>query len=101
MIPVRVVGIVPVVEIVPDRVVEIVPLLVAEMTPLFGNTAVEKTKTKRAEQTVDFMVFICFLLVVNIVKTRGSQALGPIRTNLTIQSKTFSRDVPNTMTSAL
>jgi hypothetical protein len=50
---------------------------VAEMTPLFGNTAVEKTKTKRAEQTVDFMVFICFLLVVNIVKLVGAKPLGP------------------------
>ena len=60
MIPLRVVGMVPVVEIVPVRVVEMVPLLVVDMTPPFANTAVEKIKTRRAEQTVDFMVFIAF-----------------------------------------
>jgi hypothetical protein len=62
MIPRRVVGMVPVVEMVPVRVVEIVPLLVVDMTPLLGNTAVEKIKTKTVEQTMDFMVFIAFLL---------------------------------------
>ncbi|MCA1578469.1 MAG: hypothetical protein LC794_14015 [Acidobacteria bacterium] len=60
MIPLRVVGIVPVVAIVPVRVVEIVPLFVVDMTPLFGNTAVERIKTKRVEQTIDFIVFIAF-----------------------------------------
>lgn len=60
MIPLRVVGIVPVVEIVPVRVVEIVPLFVVDMVPLFATATVERPKTKRAEQTEHFMVFIAF-----------------------------------------
>jgi hypothetical protein len=60
MIPLRVVGIIPVVEIVPVRVVEIVPLLVVDMIPPLGNTTVEKTKTKSTEQRVRFMVFMAF-----------------------------------------
>lgn len=60
MIPLRVVGIVPVVEIVPVRVVEMVPVFVVDMVPLFGNTGAAKTTSKSVEQTSVFVVFIAF-----------------------------------------
>jgi hypothetical protein len=60
MIPLRVVGIVPVVEIVPVRVVEMVPVLVVDMTPPFGKAVIEKTKSNSAEQTMRFRVFMAF-----------------------------------------
>ena len=76
MIPRRVVGIVPVVEMVPVRVVEIVPLLVVDMIPRLGNTAVEKIKTKRVEQTIGFMVFIAFSCVELLVTVDSRTRLG-------------------------
>ena len=64
MIPLRVVEIVPVVEMVPVRVVEIVPDLVVEIVPLFGKARLDTAKINKAEQRVHFRVFIWSLLVL-------------------------------------
>jgi hypothetical protein len=64
MMPVRVVGFVPVVEMVPIRVVEMVPVLVVEIVPPFEKATLESVKINRAEQKVHFSILIVSLLVL-------------------------------------
>ena len=64
MMPLRVVGIVPVVEMVPVRVVEMVPVLVVEIVPPLEKATVERAKSNKIEQKVHFTIFMILSLVL-------------------------------------
>ena len=63
--PLRVVEIVPVVEMVPVLVlvVEMVPVLVVEMVPVFAKVGAERAMTNVAAQAMALKFFIVLLLV--------------------------------------